>query len=64
MRTPLAAVVALTAALVLLEAVLPLDAHVSPGTFAGFSVLGCLALVAGAKWLGKHGLQEPEPPDE
>ncbi len=38
--------------------------HTIPGAFGIYSVVGCAALVAVAKLLGKLGLTRPELPDE
>jgi hypothetical protein len=63
-RGDLVVTVAVAVFLVLLESALPFERQVPPGSVAAFAVLGCVGIVVVSKWLGKIGLQRPEPPDE
>jgi hypothetical protein len=56
--------VALAVALVLVELAAPGHAHALPGTWALYGFVGCVALIAAAKWLGGAGLQRPEAHDD
>lgn len=62
--------VAAIALMIVLELVLPMGLsdtkpwwHHTTGFFAVFGVVACVALVYVAKFLGKLGLQQPEPTD-
>ncbi len=59
-----AVLTALAAALALGEMVAAASGQVPPGTFAVYGFLGCVAIVVVSKWLGKAGLQRPEPADD
>lgn len=64
MTRPVAVLVATTVLLAILEGVLPVAAHVPPGTYGVVGAIGCVVLVVVAKLLGKLWLQRPERTDE
>lgn len=55
--------VALAVALALVELATAGHAHVPPGTWALYGFVGCVVLIATAKWLGGAGLQRSEADD-
>jgi lipopolysaccharide export LptBFGC system permease protein LptF len=64
MRRPLGPLLALLVALVAVELAVVEHAHAPTAANALAGVVGCVLIVLASKALGKHALQEPEPPPD